>query len=430
MPITRTGLGPRLPTATMTAAEKTRAAAAVERLSGGREPEQVHEDNFERLNRASSQVGDGPLGNSWQGYNWNVKDLDEVMHRFGIGDAKALIKTAIAMRVGDTYLSREVLVAAARKELKPFTEGFKWSPSMLADVMKRTGVADEGALLRTAIDLDDGDKTLSKAELTRAAETLQRIVGANDVMAVYERLDEIAADPACKVDALGVIDDLPVRAYSFEAKKQPPLLEVVVTGGVHGDEPCGVGAAMLLLDQLVADPRLREHVTFRVVPMVNPRAVAAGSRRTPEDVDLNRTMVDVPDAPKETGFIKKFFEQFDCDLGLDLHSGKAKRNGFWVLHKDSADLAKPAMTRLTDRFPTLHGDTRPYDMRDVAGVATSGSTTTLKDLAHVDSARWAMTVEAPGSVGYLDQVLGENAIVHEVVKEAMLTKAREQVAAD
>ena len=69
-------------------------------------------------------------------------------------------------------------------------------------------------------------------------------------------------------------------------------------------------------------------------------------------------------------------------------------------------------------------------MRDTAGVATSGSTTTLKDLAHVDSARWAMTVEAPGSVGYLDQVLGENAIVHEVVKEAMLVKAREQVASD
>jgi hypothetical protein len=430
MPITRTsGAGARrdvlLPDATMTPAEKARVAAALDRISGGRSPEKVREDNFERLSRPSEQVGD-----SYAGYTWKTEDLDAVMHQFGIGDAKALIKTAIAMRVGDTYLGRDVLEAAARKELEPFTKGFKWSPSLLADVMKKTGVADEGALLRTAMELDDGDKRLSKQELTRAAEVLLRIVKPNDVMGVYERLDEIATHPDCKVETLGVTDDLPVRAYTFEAKKQPPLLEVIVTGGVHGDEPCGMGAAMMLLDQLVADPRLREDVTFRVVPLVNPRGMAAGTRRTPENVDLNRNMVDVPNAPPEVEFMHEFFRRHDGELALDLHSGKAKRNGFWVLHKDSADLAKAAMTRMHERFPMLNGDTEPYDMRDTAGVATSSSTTTLKDLAHLDSARWAMTVEAPGSVGYLDQVIGENAIVHEAIKEAMLIKAREQLTGD
>jgi hypothetical protein len=54
---------------------------------------------------------------------------------------------------------------------------------------------------------------------------------------------------------------------------------------------------------------------------------------------------------------------------------------------------------------------------------------TLKDYAMDNGARWAFTVEAPGSVSYIDQVMGENEIVHQTILQARITLHKEEQAA-
>ena len=353
------------------------------------------------------------------GYSWDGKDLDAVLKRYGVGDAKELIRTAMSLDCGDRILSRSELMDAGKKESRPMTAGFQWSPTVLADIMTRTGIAEETALLREAKRHDDGDRFLEPAELEQAAKVLKSIVGAHDFDAIRARIDSLKNRTDLVVEKLGEVDGKPIEAIHLPALSTgPEKLTLIVTGGVHGNEPCGSGAAILFLEQLLANPELREHVAVTIVPVVNPRALVIGTRRTPEDVDLNRHFRDDHDAPAEVGILKTMLQDRDYDLALDLHSGKAKRNGFWVLHRDSEEILKPAFEKFTKEWPVLHRDTAPYTM-ETPGIGVSSSTDTLKDLHIENGVKWSVTVEAPGSVSYLDQVLGENDLVHGILAEAL-----------
>jgi protein MpaA len=60
---------------------------------------------------------------------------------------------------------------------------------------------------------------------------------------------------------------------------------LVVVGGVHGDEPSSVAAALELLVWLEQHP---PETPVWVLPALNPDGVAAGTKNSARDVDLNR----------------------------------------------------------------------------------------------------------------------------------------------
>src|SRR4051794_2411181 len=72
-----------------------------------------------------------------------------------------------------------------------------------------------------------------------------------------------------------------IHARRFGGGSMPP---VVVVGGVHGDEPASVAAVVELcrsLDDWKGCP-------LWVMPVMNPDGVAAGTKNSATDVDLNR----------------------------------------------------------------------------------------------------------------------------------------------
>src|SRR5438105_11734123 len=75
-----------------------------------------------------------------------------------------------------------------------------------------------------------------------------------------------------------------LRGKRYVFRKRGP--QVLVTAGIHGDEPTGPGAAWYLGERL-ADAPLTGSVT--VIPCVNVLALRASRRLIPgEDTDLNR----------------------------------------------------------------------------------------------------------------------------------------------
>jgi hypothetical protein len=380
------------------------------------------------------------MGTSWGGYSWKAEDLDAVMRQFAVGDAKALIRTAMALDAGDRYLSADELKKAARQMTSYITSGVRFSPSVLADVMQQKGIAEESALLRAAKRVDDGDRILERPELEKAADVLNGLLKANDIAEVHRRLDAMDGVSGAQVSKIGEVEGHAIRAVHLPhtGPGPEPRLKVVVTGGVHGNEPCGTGAAMLLLEQLIKDPKLREEVAFTVAPLLNPRGFLEGTRRTPEDEDLNRhAHVHTHDheVPEEVAALGDLFDHHKADLVLDLHSGYSGRDGFWVYHRNGEDLAKPAMKRFSEEYPARSVGSHSNPM-PAPGIVNSDPPSpdgthkgTVKDYAVDRGARWAYTVEAPGSVSYIDQVMGENDIVHQLVLEARLTLHREEQAA-
>ncbi len=78
--------------------------------------------------------------------------------------------------------------------------------------------------------------------------------------------------------------NLPILAHRFQGGGP----EVLVLGGVHGDEPEGVWAALHLIQRMLHSPDLRLNLT--VVPTFNLDGILDKRRTNGRGVDLNRNL--------------------------------------------------------------------------------------------------------------------------------------------
>jgi N2-acetyl-L-2,4-diaminobutanoate deacetylase len=112
----------------------------------------------------------------------------------------------------------------------------------------------------------------------------------------------------------GVRIEIPVMAI-IGRSREPRLL---LTAGVHGDEYEGVAALMDLAQELKPS---EIDGTLTIVPVANPQAFNAGTRRNPVDFgDLNRSFPGDPAGPVSSRLAHLLFEELvlgnDCLLSL------------------------------------------------------------------------------------------------------------------
>lgn len=95
------------------------------------------------------------------------------------------------------------------------------------------------------------------------------------------------------------------------------LPTVCVIAGVHGDEPCGVEAAVRLLELLEdgALPLARHRLL--ILPCLNPSGLAEGTRANRVGQDINRQFYD--DHTPESAAIRRFLDPRQLAALVDLH---------------------------------------------------------------------------------------------------------------
>jgi predicted deacylase len=108
----------------------------------------------------------------------------------------------------------------------------------------------------------------------------------------------------------------------MDSGRKGPL--VMVVGGLHGDEPSGSAAALILIDRFAgmapgSATGLRKGILV-VVPQANPFAVASGARTGPSGLDMNRLFPGSPGKSEEDGLAIGIFKTGGrADLVIDLH---------------------------------------------------------------------------------------------------------------
>lgn len=123
---------------------------------------------------------------------------------------------------------------------------------------------------------------------------------------------------------------LPILAYRFEAGGP----EVLILGGIHGDEIEGVAAAHALLGELLLNNPF--HLNITLVPEANPDGVIHKTRGNGNGVDLNRNLPTQDWSPEiktpryhpgphagsepENQALMRYLEQYHPKLVLSLHS--------------------------------------------------------------------------------------------------------------
>lgn len=207
---------------------------------------------------------------------------------------------------------------------------------------------------------------------------LVELAKAHPQLVTLTRIAQIGRDPVYRVDIKG----------SATAKR------MLVTAGVHGNEPTGVLTAMDLIDRALRDPSLRQRAQLTVIPMVNPSGLRAKTRYSADQLDINRTFRNGKWRTESLAVARSVAGE-RYELAIDLH-GAAKHGFFLIRNHDDKGMSSRILSAMTTAL--LMGGRRitarvgNYTL-DAPGAATSSNPGTLKGYLGSLGARYAYTLE-------------------------------------
>ncbi|CCQ91577.1 conserved hypothetical protein [Nitrospina gracilis 3/211] len=156
-----------------------------------------------------------------------------------------------------------------------------------------------------------------------------------------------AAAPAHSIiDTLGNLEvgnaSYPLLKITFGTRGGKTVL---ISAGIHGDEPAGVEAVCTFLESRLYEPYLGEW-EFHVIPCINPTGFEAGTRENHAGEDLNRAF-QWEHPPLEVACVKSVFANGPFDLDLELHED-VDSVGYYLYQKDQDNFVSDLGRKILD----------------------------------------------------------------------------------
>ncbi len=163
-------------------------------------------------------------------------------------------------------------------------------------------------------------------EAIRSFDTLQR------------RLERLVADSnALTIRALGEVSydgvSWPVLMLSRAPSGQCST-RVLLTGGIHGNEPAGTECLLQFAEVLSREASLYPGIAFDIIPVVNPWGWVYGQRQNGDGCDLNREFNTFK--ARESRLMREACKDKKYDIMVDLHED-SHANGFYLYRLANPD---------------------------------------------------------------------------------------------
>jgi hypothetical protein len=154
---------------------------------------------------------------------------------------------------------------------------------------------------------------------------------------VVERLKKISLNsPFINLIQLGTIAIPPDLLYPFyqvqtknpEKGKIPTQTRICLTAGTHGNEPSGVEAVLLFLEQYLKEKLGETGYHLTIFPCLNPYGYEHNTRENMENVDLNRQFRKRK-APLEVTLFRQAVGPRPFDISIEFHED-IDTHGFYL----------------------------------------------------------------------------------------------------
>ena len=158
----------------------------------------------------------------------------------------------------------------------------------------------------------------------------------------------------------------PVWAVSFTPSEEPKY-EVLLTGGVHGDEPAGVEIMLQTIETLAENPGEYENVYFEIVPIVNPWGWSHDIRFDRDGRDVNRDFASF--TSQEAVIIREFTAGKEYDLIVDHHECDDSTGFFmYQLANPSQSVSRNVIKAVRDEGYPIEQDVRMITLKTEDGL--------------------------------------------------------------
>ena len=154
-----------------------------------------------------------------------------------------------------------------------------------------------------------------------------------------------------EMDTAGFVGDYPI--YCIRLGGDPRgRKRVLLSAGVHGDEPAGPEAVLAFLERNPA--YLLRHFTFLILPCVNPFGYVHNRRENREGEDINRSFSEA--GVREGEIVRRILKGKRFDLYVDFHEDW-EATGFYLYEgRRDERWAGPAIVREVEKVGAIDPD--------------------------------------------------------------------------
>lgn len=117
-----------------------------------------------------------------------------------------------------------------------------------------------------------------------------------------------------RVSVIGKVSGKPLYCIAILSNENSK--NVLLSAGIHGDEPAGPEAILRMLENASYEEWFNG-INFYILPCINPTGYGAGTRENLQKVDINRSFAN--NRAKEAVIIKDFVRGKRFDLFLEFH---------------------------------------------------------------------------------------------------------------
>lgn len=115
-------------------------------------------------------------------------------------------------------------------------------------------------------------------------------------------------------DLIGTVYDFPIYKLYLQSSVNTQK-HVLITSGLHGDEPGGIEASLQFLSR--DNSNLLKSFNFTVIPCINPYGYVYNTRENRDGIDINRMFEN--DEIKDVMIIKKALDETQFSFTIDFH---------------------------------------------------------------------------------------------------------------
>jgi hypothetical protein len=192
-----------------------------------------------------------------------------------------------------------------------------------------------------------------------------------DPAVVEQRLHTaVATGNALRLDRIGQVhyDDFEVPVWIVRLTHRPETeSNILITAGVHGNEPAGVECALRLVELLARAPNRFGAHNIEIVPLVNPWGWAHDTRFNRQGIDINRDFASFKS--QEALIISGHLQHNRYRLIIDLHEDPAA-HGFYLYQYGRSDKAavEPVVAALAAQGYPVEQDIKMVALKTRNGI--------------------------------------------------------------